>query len=134
MKKGDKVRVMRQRNTVGVKLPVGTVTTVHSDPSGGLVALNIPGELEAGRYSYTTYPTRYLVHVPLTTHEYLYMGGSVCPWCLSGNVEGYVNVESVVTGECACLDCGAEWDDMYNIVAYALTVEGQINNKVQEGE
>lgn len=49
-----------------------------------------------------------------------------CPWCGRGDLEGG---PVDITGDKAvqtvgCLDCNAEWQDVYQLKAYALLEEG----------
>ena len=57
---------------------------------------------------------------------YLENGGSDCPVCGSGNLEcGRMEPDgSQASQHCTCLDCCAEWDDLFNLTGMKITERG----------
>ena len=57
---------------------------------------------------------------PLTTEQYVQRGGNICPVCLSDQTEGdsYSVVGAACIQECHCNNCGAGWEDVYQLSGY----------------
>ena len=63
---------------------------------------------------------------PMTDETFVEHGGSRCPVCHSHNI--LANPMEVDAGTAwagvDCLDCGAEWHEIYNLVGYSLITDG----------
>lgn len=62
----------------------------------------------------------------LSNREYLDSGGTRCPSCKAGNVEGgNIDVDMLyVRQPCWCTECGAQWVDTYTLDGYTELEEG----------
>ena len=58
---------------------------------------------------------------PMTPKKYASMSGSVCPSCRSDNIQSD-SIEGLDLGMAMatvrCSNCGAKWDDQYNLIGY----------------
>jgi len=64
---------------------------------------------------------------PMTIEQYLaYPQPNCCPCCGSDEIAGeYVSIEGrEAAQECSCSECGAEWEDRYQLARYRLTYAG----------
>ena len=63
---------------------------------------------------------------PRTNEQYVKNNGSQCPVCGSEDVEGHAfDVQGPrATQERTCLECGAGWDDVYQLTGYNNLEQG----------
>ncbi len=64
----------------------------------------------------------------ISSEEYLVYEGSVCPVCMSRNIEGQEDIEQAGTEAwqgITCNDCHATWSDTYELIGYDNLVPGQ---------
>lgn len=57
---------------------------------------------------------------PLSDKQYREASGGVCPYCGSENIEGgSIDIQGkTAQQEVSCLECGAEWNDVYHLAGY----------------
>lgn len=67
----------------------------------------------------------------MTSNEYVKAGGTKCPVCQSDSITGYgVEIdENGATQHVSCDDCGAEWTDVYKLIAYSDLIMGRLKMK-----
>jgi hypothetical protein len=59
--------------------------------------------------------------------KYLDLHGVQCPCCKSSNITSLESPEADFGGayqECECRDCGAQWQDIYDLIDVHVTKEG----------
>ena len=56
----------------------------------------------------------------MSTAEYLARKGQVCPFCLDRDITGdEIDIDGDgAVQECSCLECGAAWTDIYELVGF----------------
>lgn len=61
----------------------------------------------------------------LTSEEYVAKGGTHCPFCGSDFISGMgVDIHAgSATQEITCLDCGANWTDVYKLTHFEVIKE-----------
>lgn len=65
--------------------------------------------------------------IPMTPEQYALSGGVICPVCESTNLSGCgVDIEEgIATQAVMCLDCDADWTDVYHLKGYRSLDTGE---------